>query len=182
MGPTDDREYKNVPGEGRDDLLSLVPADGKRERIGKHMTRRTAAAVGLAAIATSLWLAPMAHAGSQYLRTQSGAVRCVVLTDDQGHGGGPAVACEHGPGFPQAPVSQYGTHFNDAVIHASGKFFWEDANIGGGGTPQNDLVLTYGQTFHILGWTVVPNSDGTRFTDDGSGHGMFVSIDNVSPF
>jgi hypothetical protein len=32
------------------------------------------------------------------------------------------------------------------------------------------------------GWTILPSSDGTRFTNDGTGHGMFVSIENVSPF
>jgi hypothetical protein len=48
--------------------------------------------------------------------------------------------------------------------------------------PQNDLVLNYGQTYHVLGWTIVPTSDGTRFTNDGTGHGMFVSIENVKPF
>jgi lysophospholipase L1-like esterase len=104
------------------------------------------------------------------------------MSDDQSHGAGPAVACEHGPGFPQAPMGQAGLHFDIAVVQASGNFGWEDGNIGGGGTPQNDLVLSYGQTFHIQGWTVVPNTDGTRFTNDGTGHGMFVSIDNVSPF
>jgi hypothetical protein len=29
---------------------------------------------------------------------------------------------------------------------------------------------------------VVPSSDGTRFTNGGTGHGMFVSIDNVYSF
>lgn len=118
----------------------------------------------------------------QYVRTQSGQVRCLVMVNDQGHGGGPAVACEHGPGFPQAPISQYGNHFDLAVSHASGAFNWDDGNIGGGGAPQNDLVLNYGQTYHVQGWTINPSEDGTRFTNDGTGHGMFVSIDNVSSF
>jgi hypothetical protein len=109
-------------------------------------------------------------------------VRCLVMVNDQGHGGGPAVACEHGPGFPQAPMSQYGSHLDLAVIHASGAFNWDDGNIGGGGTPQNDVVLTYGQTYHNAGWTIQPNSDGTRFTNDRTGHGMFVSVENVSSF
>jgi hypothetical protein len=146
------------------------------------MIRPTVATAGFAALATSLWLAPVAHAGVQYVRTQSGAVRCLVLSNDEGHGGGPAVACEHGPGFPQAPVSQYGNRFDIAKVDASGNFRWEDGNIGGGGTPQNDLVLSYGQTVHSQGWTIAPTSDGTRFTNDASGHGMFVSIENVSSF
>lgn len=43
----------------------------------------------------------------------------------------------------------------------------------------NYVTLTYGQTYHFLGWTVLPSSDGTRFTNDGTGHGMFVSVENV---
>jgi hypothetical protein len=34
----------------------------------------------------------------------------------------------------------------------------------------------------MLGWTILPSSDGTRFTNDGTGHGMFVSIENVYSF
>ena len=79
-------------------------------------------------------------------------------------------------------MSQYGTHLDLALVHASGAFNWMDGNIGGGGTRQNDLVLNYGQAYHLQGWTIVPSSDGTRFTNDGTGHGMFVSIDNVSSF
>ncbi len=79
-------------------------------------------------------------------------------------------------------MSRDGTHLDLAVIHASGDFNWDDGNIGGGGTPQNDLVLNYGQTYHLQGWTINPGEDGTRFSNDGTGHGMFVSIDNVSSF
>ncbi len=73
-------------------------------------------------------------------------------------------------------------HWDLAVVHASGEFHWADGNIGGGGTPQNDVVLNYGQTYQMQGWTIVANSDGTRFTNDGTGHGMFVSIENVYSF
>ena len=85
-------------------------------------------------------------------------------------------------GFPQAPIDSSGLHWDLAAIHADGAFNWNNGNIGGGGTPQNDLVLTYGQTYHISGWTVVPNSDGTRVTNDGTGHGMFVSIEDIYSF
>jgi hypothetical protein len=47
---------------------------------------------------------------------------------------------------------------------------------------QTDTTLAYGQTYDISGWTVLPSSGGTRFTNDGTGHGMFVSIDNVFSF
>jgi hypothetical protein len=129
-----------------------------------------------------------ANPGFQYVRTESGRVRCIVAPD--------RTVCEASgsgsTGFPQAPMSlpesqclnpcPGGIHFDLAAVTASGAFNWNDGNIGGGGTPQNDLVLDYGQTSHIQGWTVAASSDGTRFTNDGTGHGMFVSIENVAPF
>jgi hypothetical protein len=43
--------------------------------------------------------------------------------------------------------------------------------------------LVSGQTYHIQGWTVVAGGDGIRFTNDGTGHGMFIGSDtNVNPF
>lgn len=145
--------------------------------------------IALASIAVATVLTPSAGAApaSQYVRTESGRVRCVI---------GSNVACEaSGPdstGFPQAPISlpeaqcrnpcPGGIHLGIAEVTASSAFRWVDGNIGGGGTPQNDLLLNYGKTYHIQGWTIEPSFDGTRFTNDGSGHGMFVSVENVSPF
>jgi hypothetical protein len=43
-----------------------------------------------------------------------------------------------------------------------------------------DVVLAYGKTYN--GWTILPTSDGTRFANDRTGHGMFVSIENVYAF
>jgi len=107
-----------------------------------------------------------------YVRTESGKVRCVVSAQ--------WVTCESS-GFPQAPIDSSGLHFNDAKITASGGFEWLNANIGGAAL-QNDLILNYGQTQHIQGWTILPSSDGTRFTNDATGHGMFVSIQDVHSF
>jgi hypothetical protein len=44
----------------------------------------------------------------------------------------------------------------------------------------HDVVLAYGKTYN--GWTILPTSDGTRFANDRTGHGMFVSIENVYAF
>jgi hypothetical protein len=44
------------------------------------------------------------------------------------------------------------------------------------------ITLDYGRTYHAVGWSIYPSYDGTRFTNDGTGHGMFVSIDNVNSF
>jgi hypothetical protein len=52
----------------------------------------------------------------------------------------------------------------------------------GGGADGQDVVLVYGQTHRFNGWTIVSTFDGTRLTNDGTGHGMFVAIDGVSSF
>ncbi len=46
----------------------------------------------------------------------------------------------------------------------------------------NDVVLQYGQTYNVQGWRIVSGPDGTRFTNSSTGHGMFVSIQNVYTF
>lgn len=118
---------------------------------------------------------PIATADTyQYVRTVSGAVRCMVSQAE--------VVCERTSieGFPQAP-STPGGHFILAHVTSTGSFNWNDGNIGNP-HPEQDIVLGYGQTYRLIGWTVLPSSDGTRFTNDGTGHGMFVSIDNVSAF
>lgn len=78
---------------------------------------------------------------------------------------------------------QFGEQMNLAVVRANGAFNWDIGNIAGSSQAMaQDIVLSYGQAYHILGWAVLPSSDGTRFTNDGSGHGMFVTIENISSF
>jgi hypothetical protein len=142
------------------------------------MGRRSAAVIGMTALAMAGVLAAPALADPsdyQYVRTESGKVRCVISA---GH-----AACERGSadGFPDAPPSQYGGHWNVAGIDADGNFAWSEGNIGGGSENQ-DVVLTYGNTFRFKGWTILPSFDGTRLTNDVSGHGMYVSIDGVSSY
>jgi hypothetical protein len=136
----------------------------------------TAATVAMAAFALAAQTAPHAVATDyQYVRTASGLVRCVV--------GQAEVACERGSadGFPQAPASADGGRWNLAITNAGGSFKWNEGNIGGADIDQ-DVVLAYGKTYRFNGWTIMPSSDGTRFTNDGTGHGMFVSVENVSSF
>ena len=42
--------------------------------------------------------------------------------------------------------------------------------------------MAYGQTYHSGNWTIYPDETGTRFTNERTGHGMFVSIENVYAF
>ncbi|WP_445161434.1 hypothetical protein ACTXG5_25515 [Mycobacterium sp. Dal123C01] len=146
--------------------------------------------LGTAIAATAVFGSVSSAFADTSVRTQSGNTRCEV--------GPNTVVCQYLPGFTQAPVEPpincppppgtylrctSGHHWDLATVTSGGAFRWDDGNIPG--TPQataNDVVLNYGQTFHIQGWTIVPGEDGTRFTNDGTGHGMFVSIDNVSSF
>ena len=130
------------------------------------------AATAVAAVVT----APLASAAEyEYVRTVSGAVRCVVSADH--------VGCERASidGFPGAPPSQSGPgNFNIAGVDADGTFNYGEGNIGG--VDSGEVVLDYGRAVEINGWTIVGSFDGTHFTNDATGRGMFVSIDGVTPF
>jgi hypothetical protein len=127
------------------------------------------------AVLTLLGAAPSAIADPS-VRTQSGNTRCLVWPG--------SVVCQYLPGFSQAPVEPTsGIHWDLAVVTSAGAFKWDNANIPGTSEVMaNDVVLNYGQIYRLNSWTISPSEDGTRFTNDSTGHGMFVSIDNVSPF
>lgn len=113
----------------------------------------------------------------QYVRTQSGKVRCAVSPS--------GVACQrqHGEVFTTAPIYD-GYPAGQASVLASGAFQWVSGQLPAiqDADPRNDLVLTYGQAKQVGGWTIVPDSGGTTFTNTQTGHGMFVNIDKVLPF
>ena len=151
------------------------------------MFRVTISTVAFLIIAAIFGPAPWAAADNgQSVSTQSGKVRCYVHTNDASHGGGPLVVCQQRDGapFPQAPMSaEYNEQMNLAVVRGTGAFNWDIGNIPGSSeATAKDVTLNYGQTYHINGWTVLPSSDGTRFTNEATGHGMFVSVENISSF
>jgi hypothetical protein len=142
------------------------------------MVSRIAVLSGLLIFAIPYGPVPRAAADppTQYLvRTQSGEVRCVIHTIN--------VACSPNTtsGFPQAPVASSVLHDNVASVDPAGAFQWAEADLPGT-NPANDIILYYDHTYDLLGWTILPSSDGTRFTNDSTGHGMFVSIENVYSF
>lgn len=151
------------------------------------MIRAIIAVVGCLMISPMIGAVPRASADTgQSVRTQSGKVRCYVFANDVSHGGGPLVVCQQTDArpFPQAPISsEFGSQMNLAIVKGSGAFSWEIGNIAGSDAAvANDVVLNYGRSYNINGWTILPNEDGTRFTSDATGHGMFVSIENVYAF
>ena len=145
-------------------------------------------AIALSAVFVSgMTFAPLGAADSgQYVRTQSGRVRCWVTPN--------ATICEaSGPitppwdqwennGFLQSPLTSYGSHYHNAVVDAAGNFSFQDGGNIGAAHPENDLVLAYGKPYTVEGWSITSGPDGTRFTNNNTGHGMFVSIENVYAF
>lgn len=105
-------------------------------------------------------------------RTQSGRVLCAVTPDPTLSMLGPdGVVCE-------GQFTQPGAQFNAATT-GDGSFFWQDANLA---AFDPTVQMTYGQTYHRGNWTIFHDGSGTRFTNSKTGHGMFVSIDNVYAF
>jgi hypothetical protein len=110
------------------------------------------------------------------VNTQTPPMLCEIGSDDADPGIGPNVVCQGS--FVQAPAGD-----DQAFVTASGQFSYRSANIGIGYPHAPFDTLDPGQTYHIQGWTAVAGDDGIRFTNDGTGHGMFIRSDTtVNPF
>ncbi len=108
--------------------------------------------------------------------TQTPQMLCEIGSDDADPGIGPNVICQGS--FVQAPADD-----DQAFVTASGQFSYRTANIGTGGSHAPYQTLEPDQTYRIQGWTIVTGDHGIRFTNDGTGHGMFIGTDTtVSPF
>ncbi|MCK0174219.1 MULTISPECIES: hypothetical protein [Mycobacteriaceae] len=114
--------------------------------------------------------APVA-AADNYV-TQSGRMLCAVTPDSTiADPGQDAVVC-------QGAFTQPGAKFQ-AVTHGEGDLQWQDANLA---VDNPTTTMQYGTEYHRGNWTIYPDANGTLFTNDRTGHGMFVSIDDVYAF
>jgi hypothetical protein len=104
--------------------------------------------------------------GYVFIETKSGRTRCQISSE--------AVGCE--AQFTNSPV-QDGVPANGVNVSADGHIKWLVGNLGD--IPA--VTLDY-QTYRAQGWTIAASSSGTRFSNDGTGHGMFVSIESVEAF
>jgi hypothetical protein len=140
---------------------------------------RKIALVGLGIAA--LTCAPLASADptaghDAKVQIQTPPMLCEIGSDDDDPAIGPNVICQGS--FVRAPAID-----DQAFVTASGQFSYRTANIGVGYPHAPFDTLAPGQTYHIQGWTVVAGGDGIRFTNDGTGHGMFIGSDTtVNPF
>jgi hypothetical protein len=125
--------------------------------------------VPLLAVTALLW--PATAAGDNFL-TQSERVLCAVTPDSTLASVGPdAVVCQGD--FAQAQPGE------GAVTTGDGTFYWQEGNVD---LYNTTTFMEYGTTYHRGKWTIYHDSSGTRFINDRTGHGMFVSIENVYAF
>lgn len=104
--------------------------------------------------------------GYVFIETKSGRTRCQISTRQ--------VDCE--AEFTNSPIKD-GQHANGVSVSSDGTVQWVLGNLG------NIPVVTIDYlTYRAEGWKIQAEVAGTRFTNDRTGHGMFVSIDNVETF
>ncbi len=104
--------------------------------------------------------------GYVFIETKSGQTRCQLNEDE--------VGCE--AQFTNSPM-QDGVRANGVRLTADGAVEWIVGNLG-----DIPVVTLDYRTYRAVGWTIVAAEDGTRFTNDRTGHGMFVSIDKVDTY
>ena len=110
-------------------------------------------------------LAP-SDSGYVYIETKSGLTRCQINAQ--------TVGCESD--FTNPPVVN-GEPANGIELTAGGSVRWIAGNLGDIPTTPLDYAI-----YHAVGWTIDASSDGTRFTNDGTSHGMFISTEGVKVF
>jgi hypothetical protein len=104
--------------------------------------------------------------GYVFVETKSGLTRCQINKE--------SVGCE--APFTNSPL-QDGEHANGVSISSGGSVQWVLGNLGAIPT----VTIDY-KTYTAQGWTINATTDGTRFINEHTGHGMFVSIDKVNTF
>jgi hypothetical protein len=131
------------------------------------------AGFGIAALACTPYASGDPNPGHDTkVNTKTPPMLCEIGSDDAIPGIGPNVACQGG--FAQAPDDD-----DQAYVTASGQFSYRSANIGVGEKDAPFDTLVPGRTYQIQGWTIEASDDGIRFTNDGTGHGMFIGSDTT---
>ncbi|MCH9668727.1 MAG: hypothetical protein K0U76_15430 [Actinomycetia bacterium] len=101
--------------------------------------------------------------------TPSDNQHCLVLVDE--------VTCHvYSFSVPTPPMD--GRPATGVRVDADGEWDWEYHGFA----PKSAITLDYGTTYRARGWTIEPTPEGMRFTNDKTGHGMFVSSHGVEAF
>ncbi|WP_275988701.1 hypothetical protein [Mycolicibacterium sphagni] len=109
---------------------------------------------------------PPSDSGYVYIETKSGQTRCQINAQ--------SVGCESD--FTNPPTVD-GEPANGVQVTAGGTMHWVAGNLGDIPTTPLDYA-----TYHAVGWTIDASSDGTKFTNDATGHGLFISTEGAKVF
>ena len=104
--------------------------------------------------------------GYVFIQTKSGQTRCQISEEE--------VGCE--APFANAPKVD-GSPANGVRLTADGDEEWILGNLGD--IPA--VTLDY-RAYTAVGWTIEATEAGTKFTNNTTGRGMFVAIENVDVF
>lgn len=106
--------------------------------------------------------------GYVQIETTSGSTRCSLNAE--------IVVCQSdGDGW---PLQSDGLPYHCASVTALGDLHWFKADLG---ELKDRITLEYG-TYRAQGWTNAATTTGTTFTNDRSGHGMFVRAEELEAF
>jgi hypothetical protein len=104
--------------------------------------------------------------GYVFIETKSGKTRCQLSSQE--------VDCESA--FTNSPVID-GIPANGVRLGVNGELTWLVGNLG-----DIPVVTLDYRTYSAVGWTIDAGEDGTRFTNNQTGHGMTVAVDGVQAF
>ncbi|WP_235625385.1 hypothetical protein [Mycolicibacterium neworleansense] len=104
--------------------------------------------------------------GYVFIETKSGRTRCQLSKQD--------VGCESE--FDDSPVID-GEHANGIRLTPDGQIKWIVGNLG-----DIPVVTLDYRRYSALGWTIDASKDGTRISNDSTGHGMTIAVEGVKTF
>ncbi|AJR30135.1 hypothetical protein [Mycolicibacterium fortuitum] len=120
-----------------------------------------------AGVAAADQILPTGPHGVTYIRTESGRTLCGIEGDH--------VNCT--VQFVNPPLSSTGDIANSVSLNQNGSFTYLAADLGVIDPPH---LIRYDQTYIANGWAVEAYSDGTRFTNNRSNEGFWVSVTEVN--
>lgn len=104
--------------------------------------------------------------GYVFIETKSGKTRCQLSKRD--------VGCESD--FTDSPVID-GEHANGIRLTPDGQIKWIVGNLG-----DIPVVTLDYRTYSAVGWTIDASENGTRISNEGTGHGMTIAVEGVKTF
>ncbi|WP_019345476.1 MULTISPECIES: hypothetical protein [Mycolicibacterium] len=104
--------------------------------------------------------------GYVFIETKSGKTRCQLSKRD--------VGCESD--FTDAPVVD-GEQANGVRLTSDGQIKWVVGNLG-----DIPVVTLDYRKYSAVGWTIDASEDGTRISNDSTGHGMTIAVQGVKTF